>query len=70
MTNILIEKLTETECQALAFGVVTGAADGLFLAASVYYKGELRLESDGMWRFNYFFIGMDTYAGRKPDISD
>jgi hypothetical protein len=69
MTNILIERLTGQDCSALAFGVVTGAADGLILAASVYYSAELRLESDAMWRFNYFFIGMDTYAGKKPDTS-
>ena len=69
MTNVLIEELTASTCKALAYGVVTCAADGLFLGATVIYSGELRRGDDGHWRFNYFFIGMDTYAGKKPDTS-
>jgi hypothetical protein len=67
MTNVCIERLTDYEAEAIAYGVVTTAANGLELGASVFYAAELRREPDGVWRFCRFFIGMDTYAGKKPD---
>ena len=68
MTNVLIESLSAKQAQALAYGVVTAAADGLILGASVYYAADLRREADGMWRLSRFFIGMDYYAGKKPTV--
>jgi hypothetical protein len=68
MGNVLVEQLdlAAGTASALAFSVVTRAADGLTLGASVVYTANLRREPDGCWRFTYFFIGMDTYAGEKP----
>lgn len=68
MTNVLIESLKGKSAQALAYGIVTVAADGLLLGATVLYSADLRLEADGMWRFARFFIGMDYYAGKKPKV--
>ncbi len=62
MTNVVIDRLTATEATALAYGVVTVAANGLSLGATVIYAAELRKESDGVWRFAKFVIGMDDYA--------
>ena len=42
------------------------AADGLTLGASVLYVADLVREADGCWRFSYFYIGMDDYAGDRP----
>jgi len=67
MTNIVVDRLTETEATAIAYGIVTKASDGLILAASVIYKGELVKEADGVWRFSRFVIGMDHYAGQPID---
>ena len=66
--NVLVEELdlVAGTATALAFSVVTVAANGLSLGASVIYDAKLRREADGCWRFSYFFIGMDTYAGEKP----
>jgi hypothetical protein len=69
MTNVLIEKLTAKEASALAYGVVTVAADGIIVGASVIYSGDLRREDDGMWRFTRLLIGMDDYSGKPPDVS-
>jgi hypothetical protein len=68
MTNVLIESLSAKQAQALAYGVVTAAADGLILGASVYYAADLKKENDGWWRLSRFFIGMDYYAGKKPNV--
>jgi hypothetical protein len=66
--NILIEELDlgRGTAAALAYSVVTVAADGLSLGAAVLYDTRLRREDDGCWRFSYFFVGLDTYAGEKP----
>jgi hypothetical protein len=68
VTNILIDKLTDRAASAIAYGVVTVAANGLSVGASVVYSADLRLEQDGQWRFTRFVIGMDHYAGRRPDV--
>jgi ketosteroid isomerase-like protein len=68
ITNVLIESLKGNLAQALAYGIVTVAADGLLLGATVYYSADLRREADGLWRFARFFIGMDYYAGKKPKV--
>ena len=65
MTNIVIDRLTGDEATTIAYGVVTIAADGLSLGATVIYSGELRKESDGVWRFSKLVIGMDEYSGRS-----
>lgn len=62
MTNVLVESLTESAATAYAYGIVTRAAEGLVLQATVMYVGHLRKEPDGFWRFNRFFIGMDEYT--------
>lgn len=68
MGNVLVEELdlVAGTATAIAFGVVTVAADGLRLGASVVYDARLRREEDGCWRFSAFFIGMDAYEGAKP----
>ncbi|HEY0535637.1 MAG TPA: nuclear transport factor 2 family protein [Actinoplanes sp.] len=72
MGNVLVEKLdlAAGTASALAFSVVTRAADGLSLGASVVYTANLRRDEDGCWRFTYFFIGMDGYAGEKPQAGE
>jgi hypothetical protein len=67
MTNIVVESLDEHDALALAFGVVTVAADDLITGAACFYKGELRKSGDGFWRFSYLFIGMDNYIGPEPN---
>ncbi|MFT4210503.1 MAG: nuclear transport factor 2 family protein [Microbacterium sp.] len=70
--DVLVEELdlVAGTASALAFGVVTVAADGLSLGASVFYTGDLRREQDGVWRFATFFIGMDDFAGRRPQAGE
>jgi ketosteroid isomerase-like protein len=69
MTNVVIERLTATEATALAYGMVTVAANGLSFGASVIYTADLRRERDGVWRFSSFYIGMDAYAGPPPPVT-
>ncbi|MEU5095377.1 nuclear transport factor 2 family protein [Streptomyces sp. NPDC020996] len=68
ISNILVDELDLATgvAAAIAYGVVTVAADGLRLGASVVYDARLRREQDGCWRFSAFFIGMDAYEGVKP----
>jgi hypothetical protein len=72
ISNVLVEQLDleAGTATALAFSVVTVAANGLSVGASVIYTADLRRESDGCWRFSYFFIGMDSYAGGKPQAGE
>jgi hypothetical protein len=65
ITNVVIDRLTEDEASAIAYGIVTIANDGLSLGASVIYYGDLCREADGVWRFSKFVIGMDHYAGQR-----
>ena len=69
ITNVILERLTEDEASALAYSIVTVAADGLLLGASVFYAADLRREADGVWRFSRIFIGMDAYTTPKPAVS-
>jgi hypothetical protein len=62
MTNVVIDRLSVNEATAIAYGIVTVAANGLSLGATVIYSAELRKEADGVWRFSRFAIGMDDYA--------
>lgn len=64
--NVVVDALTATTASALAYGVVTVAADGLRLGASVLYSADLVQEGDGGWRFSRLRVGMDHYAGAKP----
>lgn len=64
MTNVVVERLTSDEATTIAYGVVTIAADGLKLGATVIYSAELRKDDQGIWRFSKFVIGMDEYVGR------
>ncbi|WP_116996524.1 nuclear transport factor 2 family protein [Desertimonas flava] len=66
ITNVVIDRLDETEATAIAYGVVPRAADGFVMQATVIYRGDLRKEGDGFWRFRRFFIGVDDYAGEGP----
>jgi hypothetical protein len=67
MTNVVIDRLSVNEATAIAYGIVTVAANGLSLGATVIYSAELRKEADGVWRFSRFVIGMDDYAvGGQP----
>ncbi|MGE3377635.1 MAG: nuclear transport factor 2 family protein [Nocardioides sp.] len=59
VTNVLIESLTPATATAIAYGIVTRAADGYDLHATVLYRGELRKEADGFWRFSRYFVGCD-----------
>ncbi|MGH3246985.1 MAG: nuclear transport factor 2 family protein [Trebonia sp.] len=68
VSNVLVEELDldAGTAAALAYGIVSVAADGLQLGASVIYSAQLRREADGCWRFCYFYIGMDDFAGPRP----
>ncbi len=66
ITNVIVDDLTDGTATAIAYGVVTRAADGLVIQASVLYAGRLRKEADGYWRFSRLFIGCDDYAGEGP----
>jgi hypothetical protein len=66
ITNVVIDDFTGTTATAIAYGIVSRAADGFIIQASVLYAGELRKEADGYWRFSRFFIGCDDYAGEGP----
>ena len=72
MGNVLVEDLdlAAGTSTAIAYSVVTVAANGLSVGASVIYTAQLRREDDGCWRFSYFFIGMDSYAGDKPKAGE
>jgi SnoaL-like domain len=65
MTNVVIDRLGATEATTIAYGIVTIAENGLCLGATVIYSAELRKETDGVWRFLKFVIGMDEYVGRR-----
>ena len=68
MGNVLVDELDlpEGTATAIAFGLVSVAADTVRWGASVIYHARLRREQDGCWRFAAFFIGMDAYVGDKP----
>jgi hypothetical protein len=72
ISNVLVEglDLEAGTAEALAFGAVTVAADGLSLGASVVYSATLRRDADHCWRFSYFFIGMDDFAGQRPKAGE
>jgi len=70
ITNVLVESLTRDTASAIAYGVVPVAADGLTLGATVLYVADLKKEADGVWRFSYFYVGMDDYAGEKPTSAE
>lgn len=70
--NVVLEDLdlAAGTARALAFGVVTVAADGLIVGASVFYVASARREADDCWRFSHFLIGMDDFAGRRPKAGE
>jgi hypothetical protein len=72
ISNVLIEDLDldAGTASALAYSAVTVAANGLSVGASVIYTANVRRETDGCWRFSYFYIGMDTYAGERPPAGE
>ena len=70
MTNVLVESLAADTASAIAYGIVPVAADGLTLGATVIYVADLSREDDGCWRFSYFYIGLDNYAGQKPKSAE
>lgn len=60
ITNVLIEEWSPTQVTAIAYGIVPKAADGYVIHTSVLYRGELRKEADGFWRFCRLFVGCDA----------
>ncbi len=62
MSNVVIDRLTANEATTIGYGIVTVAANGLSLGATVIYAAELRKGTDDVWRFSRFVIGMDDYA--------
>lgn len=63
ISNVLIEFASDTAASAMAYGIVPRAMDGLDLHATVVYRGDLRKEADGYWRFSRFYVGCDALAG-------
>lgn len=68
ISNIVIDRLTQTEARAIAYSTVV-VSDSLTIGASVIYSADLRRGNDGVWRFSRLVIGMDNYAGKKPQAS-
>jgi hypothetical protein len=66
-TNMLVEALTHDRASLLAYGLVSVAADGLTLGATVFYQADL-VKSAGHWRFTRLFIGMDDYTTPAPKL--
>lgn len=67
ISNTVIEKLDGDSATAIAYGVVTVAGnDDLYLGATVIYRGDLRKQPGGEWRFERFVIGMDAYKRSVP----
>lgn len=66
-SNIVVEQVSGGEALVLAYAIVTVAANGLTLGATVIYTTKLR-KQDGVWRFAYMFIGMDAYTTPKPKV--
>ena len=68
--NVLVERFTGEQADTLAYGVVTVANGAPQIGASVIYKARLLRGQDGVWRFATLFIGIDSYLGRKPKVTD
>jgi ketosteroid isomerase-like protein len=66
-SNIVIERLSGDAADAIAYGLVSVAADGLILGATVVYNASLR-RVGGHWRFSRLFIGMDDYTTPPPKV--
>jgi ketosteroid isomerase-like protein len=66
IANIVIDDLTDCTANVAAYTLV--GVNGVSLGASCIYTGSLRKCHDGCWRFTRFWIGMDAYAGEKPDL--
>lgn len=67
ISNTLVEKLSSDSATAIAYSVVTVASDNdLYLGASVIYRGDLKRQPDGTWRFERLVIGMDAYKRPAP----
>lgn len=60
MTNLMVDKLTRTEAEAVSYEVVTIADHGFKLGATVVCTASLR-KTGGLWQFARMFIGMDDY---------
>ncbi|PLP60760.1 hypothetical protein CYK37_00100 [Mesorhizobium loti] len=70
ISNTLVEKLSSDSATAIAYSVVTVASDNdLYLGASVIYRGDLKRQPDGTWRFERLVIGMDAYKRLTPASS-
>jgi hypothetical protein len=64
VTNVLIDNLTSLSADCIAYCVCT--VNGLDMAASVIYSAKVRLDGD-TWRFGHLMIGLDSYAGKRPE---
>lgn len=68
-SNVLIEELTRNTAQALAYGIVTVAHNGLSIGATVVYSARFMRNANRAWQFSYLMIGMDDYAAVLPPQS-
>ena len=66
-TNVVIDHLDEGTAKMLAYGLVSVAADGLTLGATVFYQADCQKVA-GNWRFTRLFIGMDDYTTPAPKV--
>ena len=64
VTNVLIDDLRDGHADCIAYCVCT--VNGLDMAASVIYSAKVRREDD-IWRFSRLLIGLDSYAGPRPE---
>ncbi len=61
-TNIVLDSLSRSEATAIAYEMVTIAASGLKIGATVFCTATLRkAPGNGLWQFSRMFIGMDDY---------
>jgi hypothetical protein len=64
VTNVIIDNLVDGSADAVAFCICT--VDGLKLAASVIYSAKCQVEN-GAFKFASLMIGLDSYAGVRPE---
>lgn len=69
-SNIVIENLSDTKASALAYAIVTVAANGLTIGATVIYSVDLQKNIDSHWQFSRMYIGMDDYSNVLPPIPE
>jgi hypothetical protein len=66
ITNVVIQRVEGDEADALAYGIIPVANNGLILGSSVIYSVTLRKQPDGSWHFSHMMMGIDAYVGTPP----